>query len=231
MKLKYEVVVRSSTSTSISSFNLKLWTSTSNFNFKLQLELQTRTSNFKIQLQTWPATSNFNFKFQLLTSTSNLNFKLQLKTSTSNLNFKLKLQLQTSLQTSTSNYEFNFKILIKPWAQSLNKSLALWPWKLTIFLEPFPNLTKSHLKDSLDLFDIFGVNGEVPPMESWTRGLAILLLRISSQLSVVHTVRFYPSSGSFCTSTAFGALDKLHVCETTNQIYLQKQIQTPRRLR
>ena len=43
------------------------------------------------------------------------------------------------------------------------------------FLEPFPNLTKSHLKDSLDLFDIFGVNGEVPPMESWTRGLAILL--------------------------------------------------------
>ena len=77
---------------------------------QLQNFNQTSASQLNLKLKSWPnLASEYWPRFNFVTSS--------------------KHQRQNADQTSASKsrLNFNFKILIKPCAQSLNKSLALWP--------------------------------------------------------------------------------------------------------
>ena len=88
-------------------------------------------SNFILRISTKHQLQNFN-----QTSASRLNLKFKILTKPS---FRISniIQLHNHYKTSASKYcpnpnfksclNFNFKILTKPCAQTLNKSLALWP--------------------------------------------------------------------------------------------------------
>ena len=77
---------------------------------QLQIFNQTSASQLNLKLKSWPnLASEYWPRFNFVTST--------------------KHQQQNTDQTSASKsrLNFNFKILTKPCAQSLNKSLTLWP--------------------------------------------------------------------------------------------------------
>ena len=88
----------------------------------------------KLELQILPELQLQNLK-QTSASWLNLKFKILTKAS---FRISTKIQLHNLYKTSVAKYwpnsslksclNFDFKILTKPYTQSLNKSLALWPY-------------------------------------------------------------------------------------------------------
>ena len=111
----------------------------SDFVFEKKFEKSTKVTCVGLsQVQTQILRISTKHQIQNLdqTSASRLNLKFKILTKTS-FRISTKIQLHNFYKTSAAKYwpnssfrsclNFNFKISTKPWAQRVNKSLALWP--------------------------------------------------------------------------------------------------------